>query len=187
MYGSNVDSEGKAIQGDSERIEGKAGIIEDVTLLGIELDTDNERASIVWKQPNGAKIKVTEFPSDDETYVDRTNARVKHVCTKVINEDDYVKAVEGSADFMDFMGKASAAIAPHLTGKLFRVKFGYNKKGYLTTALFPNYVEPMNTPTDLSRISINPKYDIFVKPTPSEEADELAPSSNGVGSNESWD
>ncbi len=167
-YGSNTDSEGREITDGSSFTNPVVGnpakpYVENCKLEKVELSDDETRASFVFKQPNGSTVTHSEFSGTEDWQIENTNKRVRHICSKIVTGDEYSTAVEGSTNFVDFINK----VINLLNGKYnneFRVKFIYNKNGYVSLPQFPNFIENMTTPENETTISYNAKYDVFIRP-----------------------
>jgi hypothetical protein len=188
MYGSRVDSEGKAIQGDSAFVAPETGErVQGNTIASIGLAKDKEgntvetRATIEFQQASGAKVRWTLFePQEGEgnewqkTALERN---VKHMATKVMTEDEYHSAMEAGTpaeDFQSFISKLAQIILPAAAGKVFTMKFVYNN-GYVTVPKFPNWI---TTPDNENTLSTNARYDKYEAEAPSE-----APAAGTANSN----
>ncbi len=150
MYGSKLTSDGKAINADENRVIPGVGIVDNCEIkTGFELNEDNSVASITFTQGNGSEVTHKEWKNDDAQSIDGINRRVKHICTKLVTENEYDTAVAGSSSFPDFFNRVNALIDGKTSGK-FRMIFHYNNKGYVTVPRYPNFIEPMSvTPTKL--------------------------------------
>lgn len=144
MYGSKTTSDGKMINADETRVIPTVGIVDDCTIKTMfELNDDNSVASITFVQGNGAEVTHKEWISDDAASIDGTNRRVKHICTKLISEEVYNKAIDNVSGFADFFHKVNTALEGNTNGK-FRMIFHYNNKGYVTVPRYPNFIESMS-------------------------------------------
>lgn len=152
-YGSNKTSDGKVIAADDVRILPVVGVVENCTIKGGFVVSEDERsAGITFIQENGAEVTHKEWNNDEQPAIDDTNRRVKHICTKIIKEADYLKAVEGSSSFTDFIARVNKAIEGSIKAdNKYRMIFHYNNKGYVTVPRYPNFIESMaTTPSKLS-------------------------------------
>lgn len=151
-YGSNKTSDGKVIAADDTRILPVVGIVENCVVKGIfEISEDQKSAGITFIQPNGGEVTHKEWDNDDEGAIDDTNRRVKHICTKLISEAEYLNAVKESSSFLTFINCVNKAIEGAINDDKFRMIFHYNNKGYVTVPRYPNFMEKMSTtPTKLS-------------------------------------
>jgi hypothetical protein len=186
MYGSRVDAEGKAIQGDSSFVAGVAGErVVGNTIQSIGLATDKEgnvvenRATIEFKQASGKVVRWTVFEATEPWQFDNLNKNIKHLATKVMTEEEYYAGMEAGgtpANFQAFINKVSALIMPKAAGKVFTMKFVY-KNGYLSIPSFPNWIA---TPENASSLTTNAKYDFYTPEVPSEVAAEGVPAEGNV-------
>ena len=144
-YGSNKTSDGKVIAADDVRLIPVVGIVENCAIKGgFEMSEDGRSAGITFVQENGAEVTHKEWNNEDAAAIDDTNRRVKHICTKLISEADYLKAVEGSSSFESFIANVNKAIAGAIKPEnKFRMIFHYNNKGYVTVPRYPNFIESM--------------------------------------------
>lgn len=153
-YGSNKTSDGKVIAADDTRILPVVGIVENCVVKGgFEMSEDGRSAGITFVQENGAEVNHKEWNNEDAAAIDDTNRRVKHICTKLMSEAVYLKAVEGSSSFDTFIANVNKAIAAveGLKDMKFRMIFHYNGKGYVTVPRYPNFIESMSVnPTKLT-------------------------------------
>lgn len=146
---------GKDVQGDSTIIIPEVGIVENCKIEGnFILSEDGRYADITIVQPNGGKVKLREWDGDTEDAQELTDKRVKHLCTKLMKEEDYKSMVAGSTSFGDFINRVNNAIArmsnPNIS---LRGIFIYNKKGYVTMPRYPNYLEVQTEEATKLRIS----------------------------------
>lgn len=175
MYGSRVDSEGKAIQGDSSYVSPVAGErVEGNTLESIALAEDKDgntienRAVVTFKQANGSFVRWTLFEATEQWQFDNLNRGVKHLATKLMTEEEYYAGLEAGGaptNFVAFINKLASLLMPRAAGKLFTMKFVY-KNGYVTVPSFPNWIA---LPENADTLSTNAKYDKY---TPEEETSE---------------
>jgi len=172
MYGSRVDSEGKAIQSDSgyaaavtgERVEGNKLIS-----IGLAEDKDGNtiesRATITFEQANGAKVRLTLFEATEPWQFDSLNKQVKHLATKLMTEEEYYAGLEAGgapSNFVEFINKVSALLMPRAAGKVFTMKFVYIN-GYVSVPKYPNWIA---LPENANTLSTNPKYDQYTAEAP---------------------
>lgn len=177
-FGAKQDSEGNEIQGDSGGARPQAGFVDncEITYFGFAEDKQSgekvdNRAVIILKQPNGAEVqraffKPNENPKLDmtvEQQIDRLNADVKHICTKVVDEETYHQKTEADS-FEEFIKKVSELLKENAKGKKFRIAFTYDNEGYVKTRLFPNFIETMNVDRDNTTLHWNPPYDKMESP-----------------------
>ena len=177
MYGSRVDSEGKAIQGDSgyakpvtgERVEGNKLIS-----IGLAEDKDGNtiesRAVVTFEQANGSKVRLTLFEATEPWQFDSLNKQVKHLATKLMTEEEYYAGLEAGgapSNFVEFISKVSALLMPKAAGKVFTMKFVY-LNGYVSIPKFPNWIA---TPENADTLSTNPKYDVYTPEVPTAAAE----------------
>tara|TARA_R110002126_G_scaffold47605_3_gene133354 strand:+ start:5990 stop:6556 length:567 start_codon:yes stop_codon:yes gene_type:complete len=168
MYGSRVDAEGKAIQGDSSFVPAVAGErVVGNTLVSIGLAEDKDgntvetRATLLFKQANGGNVRVTLFEATEGWQFDNLNKQIKHLATKVMTEEEYYAGLEAGgapSNFTEFINKVAALIMPKAAGKVFTMKFVY-KNGYLSVPSFPNWIA---NPENADTLSTNAKYDKYV-------------------------
>lgn len=152
-YGSNVGADGKPISADENRLTPIVGILDNVKIKDtFEISEDGGTASITFIQENGAEVTHKEWSSDDPSNIEETNKRVKHICTKIVSEQEYTTAVSGATGFGDFFNRVSNLLRGKTNG-LFRMLFHYNKKGYVTVPRFPNFIESMDV--KVSKITMN--------------------------------
>lgn len=167
-YGSNKKVDGKDLQADSSYIEAKVGLVDGCTFEGIELGEDGRSLSFLFEQPSGAIIRMIEFdeefnqytqgkPDDQALNIQNSNARMKHICTKIVGEDAYNNATKDGFD--SFTQCATALInliGKKYEGMKFNMLFVYNKKNYVSIPKFPNFIEKSGTtPTGITISSYN--------------------------------
>jgi hypothetical protein len=171
-YGSKVTSDGKPISADDTRIAPIVGIVDDCEIKTyFELNDDSSVATITFGQPNGSEIKHKEWNNeDDEKSIDDTNRRVKHICTKVMAENEYHSAVEGATGFVDFFNRVNKALNDKIGGK-FRMIFHYNNKGYVTIPRYPNFIEAMSVVPSKLTLSAYVQSMLTRKATPTPDPD----------------
>lgn len=186
MYGKSTNSKGEELSADSsyvlpvagERVKGNKFISFDFGKDGE--DVSEERAEFVFKQANGALVKISLFAGEEEWQIDNINRTVKHICTKLISEEAYKEKIENkpASSFANFVTKIKNLLKDEdFSDKVFTMKFVYNKKGYISVPSFPNFI---TTPDKEDILSTNPKYDNYELKTPvsndtakDEEDDEL--------------
>ena len=174
MYGSRVDEKGQAIQGDSSYVQPVAGErVEGNVLESIGLAQDKDgntietRATLTFKQKNGALVKIALFEGSEGWQIANLNKTIKHLATKVMTEEEYYAGIEAGgapSNFVEFINKVSSIVMPKAAGKVFTMKFVY-KKGYLTIPTYPNWIA---LPENADTLSTNAKYDSYVKEEPTE-------------------
>jgi len=168
-YGSNTDTEGREITDGSSFISPIVGTpekpyVENCKLEKVELSEDETRASFTFKQSNGSTVNHSEFSGTEDWQIENTNKRVKHICSKIVTGEEYQTAVGGASNFVDFINKIITLINGKYTDLTFRIKFIYNKNGYVSIPQFPNFIENMTVLENETTIRYNPKYDIFIRP-----------------------
>lgn len=175
-YGSNKDANGEAIKanGGSPILVGEKVKGNEVVSFAFKKneetgEIDNTKVELKFKQSNGAIFTHTFMDGSEAWMIDKINREVLHIATKVMDEEEYVKAVGESDSFQAWMTKVIAVLTPKLTGKKFTLKIVYrinkkNGKGYPSFPGFPNFIELDGTTP--STLSTNPKYDIYEAPTP---------------------
>jgi hypothetical protein len=179
-YGSNKTSDGKVIAADDVRLIPVVGIVENCVVKGgFEMSEDGRSAGITFVQGNGAEVTHKEWNNEDAAAIDDTNRRVKHICTKLVSEADYLKAVEGSSSFDSFIANVNKAIAGAKLDNKFRMIFHYNNKGYVTVPRYPNFIESMSVnPTKL--VISNYVQKMLVKPAAPQADPELNITSDDI-------
>jgi hypothetical protein len=181
-YGSNKTSDGKVIAADDVRLIPVVGIVENCVVKGgFEMSEDGRSAGITFVQGNGAEVTHKEWGNEEAASIDDTNRRVKHICTKLMAEDVYLKAVASSSSFDSFIANVNKAIAAveGLKDMKFRMIFHYNNKGYVTVPRYPNFIESMSVnPTKL--VVSNYVQKMLVKPTAPQADPELNITSDDI-------
>jgi len=119
---------------------------------------NNEFIEFSFLNDEGQSFIHTEYVPTDEDVEKRNKKtanqikRVRHILTKIVNEDLIKFKVE---TFKQFAEKVIEIVGDNYKDKLFRVKIVYNDRNYTT---FPNYVpfiEKMEVEKDKSRLSIS--------------------------------
>lgn len=136
-----------------------------------------EMGIIIFKQENGSQVKETIFPANPnfqqpvEEQGDLINRRMKHIVTKFsgITGEDYDSRLSETDSFKDFIEQIGNFVRPQFDSNKFRVKFVYNKKGYVSLPKYPNFIENMTVPEDETQIGYSPSYDTFTKSNPDAE------------------
>jgi hypothetical protein len=173
---------GKDVQGDSTIIIPEVGIVENCKVEGnFILSEDSKYADITISQPNGSKVKLREWDGDTDDAQELTDKRVKHLCTKLMKEEDYKSVVNNCASFTDFINKVNKAIATlsNPNSKL-RGIFIYNKKGYVTMPRYPNYLEIQTEESTKLRISDYDKASLVRPEQPKPDVDSPSVSTNDI-------
>jgi len=173
-YGSRTDSEGKAISanGTMPVTTGERVVGNEIVSLAMAEDKDgnklDSRAVLTFKQASGAIFRVMFFDSSEDWAMKNLNTTMVHICTKIVSEDAYYAAVDGSSDFASFINNIATKVIPSAAGKKFTMKviLKHNKSKdayYPNLPNFPNYIElDGTTPTTIGKT--NPKYDIYSIP-----------------------
>lgn len=140
-------SYGRKVAADNEYTVPEVGIVENVSIANqFEFSEDNSYATITFFQQNGSKVERRFYDSDDEKEQETTDRCVKHICTKIVSEEAYDKAMGGGASsFVDFISKVNKLIAGKTEREKFRVIFHYNNKGFVVVSKYPNFIENMKT------------------------------------------
>lgn len=197
MFGRKEDQEGNPIHGDNSFAMPQTGFVDDckITYIGPDVDQQTgekikDRGLIVYQQPNGAEVYERIFqPSesdnpnvpDVQTQADQLTRRMKHICTKLNGVDDETFHSKTQVDnFQDFMKAVKSLIDNNLgENDKFRIAFCYNKKGYLGTRMFPNFIERMDIPYDQTTLGWNDKYDFLENPTKQASEDPVTTGTEG--------
>ncbi len=149
-YSSNVD-------GDSVKVSPCVGFQDNCTIKStFEVSEDGKTASMTFVQSNGAEVVMKEWDNEKEADAVETSKRVKHICTKILSEEEYNAAIGDAASFGDFFAKVNRAIVGKLQGT-FRMVFHYNNKGYVTVPRYPNFIQKMGE-TDAKKVLVMTKY-----------------------------
>jgi cell division protein FtsI/penicillin-binding protein 2 len=175
-YGSKVDSTGKEVSGDSSFVQAVTGeriVGNTIKSIGLAKDKDGNivetRATIEFKQSNGATVRLTLFEAKEDWQFDQINRTAKHLATKVVTEEQFYAAVANASDFPSFIKALSDLIMPASAGKVFTMKFVYNN-GYVSVPKFPNWIA---APENADTLSTNAKYDKYT-------AEEATPAPNAI-------
>tara|TARA_R110000868_G_scaffold28617_4_gene107113 strand:+ start:11143 stop:11703 length:561 start_codon:yes stop_codon:yes gene_type:complete len=164
-YGSKKTSDGKEINADENRLLPNVGIQEDCIIKGsFELSEDLKYASMVFVQSNGAEVSHKEWDNDDEASQDDVNRRIKHICTKLVTEQEYDTLPETNS-FTDYIKAVNTLIEGKTEGK-FRMLFHFNNKGYVSVPRYPNFIEKMEVKPSKITISKYVADRLVRKPAP---------------------
>ena len=177
MYGSRTNNEGVAISanGSNPILTGEQVTGNKLTSLAMATDQNGapvtNRATLTITQRNGAKFTHSFWDSTEEWAVVQVNREMLHICTKIVPEDKYYEILEehGDGTFQGFIKAVADNILPLAKDMSFTLKIIYkenksNGKWYPNFPKFPNFIELDGTSP--SSFSTNPKYDIYVMPTP---------------------
>jgi len=177
MYGSRTNNEGVAISanGSSPILVGEQVVGNKLVSLEMAKDQNGNpvgnRATLTIGQRNGAKFTHSFWDSTEEWAIVQVNREMLHICTKIVSEDEYYSILEAHGDgtFVGFISAVATHILPKAADKTFTMKIIYkenksNGKWYPNFPKFPNFIELDGTTP--STFSTNPKYDVYVMPTP---------------------
>lgn len=177
MYGSRTNNEGVAISanGSSPILTGEQVPGNKLTSLAMAEDQNGQpvanRATLTITQSNGAKFTHSFWDSTEEWAIVQVNREMLHICTKIVSEEQYYAILEehGDGSFQGFISAVAENILPLAAKMTFTLKIIYkenksNGKWYPNFPKFPNFIEVDGTTP--STFSTNPKYDIYVMPTP---------------------
>lgn len=176
-YGSNKDANGEALKanGNAPILVGEKVDGNQMVSFGFKVNEDESvdysKAELKFKQKNGAVFTHTFMDGEEAWMIDKVNREALHIATKVMKEEEYVKAVGESDSFQTWMQKVINVLTPLLTGKKFTLKIVYriskkNGKGYPSFPGFPNFIELDGTSP--STLSTNAKYDFYEAPVVTE-------------------
>lgn len=159
------------------------GIIENCEMTGVTFNGDGDYPNLefTFKGPDGSELKHKEFEINESTEyaqqsMERMNGKVVHILRRFMSKDE-AKIPEVS----NFAGYAKAVIkliGDKYKGVKLRVKATFNKKGYVSFPLFPDFLENMSVvpnPED-TKLRIT-QYDSLIKPQASKPS-----STNGTPS-----
>lgn len=198
MYGVKQDHEGNEIQADNGAIRPEAGFVDNcqITYVGPAKDQDGNsiegQAEIVFKQPSGAEVRHRIFKpskSDNpnapslEDQIDILNKKMKHICTKMVDEDTFHQKTQADS-FEDFIKNVKSLVEEHGKDKKFRVAFTYKKNGWIDIRMFPNFIENMEIDRNETTLNWNPKYDNVENPK--EQASEETEVPEGSSEDPEW-
>lgn len=184
-YGSTTTSEGKELTADGRapQLTGERVVGNELVSFDFAKDKDTQepitsRAELKFKQSNGAIVNIVFFDSTEGWAIDRTNAQLLHVFSKIVSKEEYYAAINNPGNFQDFVMRIRDKVLPKAAGKKFTCKFVYiiSKSSGRANIGFPNYPNFFELDgTSPSTLSTNPKYDVYIKPwspevTPSAEA-----------------
>jgi len=179
-YGSTTTSEGKELTADGrapqltgERVVGNELVSFDFPKDKETGETITSRAELKFKQSNGAIVNIAFFDSTEGWAIDKTNAQLLHVFSKIVSKEEYYAAINNPANFQEFVGRIRDKVVPKAAGKKFTCKFVYltsktTGKSNIGFPNFPNFFELDGTSP--STLSTNPKYDVYIRPAQSEVA-----------------
>lgn len=166
--GTELNADGKAPALTGEKVVGNE-------ILSFDFAKDKEtgepvytRAELKLKQSNGAIVNIAFFDSSEGWAIDKTNAQMLHIWSKVVSKEEYYAAIGTPSSFQDFITKIKDNVLPKAKGMKFTCKLVYNVskttgKSNLGFPNFPNFFEKDGTsPSTIS--PTNPKYDIYVRP-----------------------
>ena len=173
-YGSTTTSEGKELTSDGrapqltgERVVGNELVSFDFAKDKETGDSITSRAELKFKQSNGAIVNIVFFDSTEGWAIDRTNAQLLHVFSKIVTKEEYYAAIGKPANFQEFVERIKNNIVPKAAGKTYTCKFVYiisraSGRANVGFPNFPNFFELDGTTP--STLSTNPKYDVYIKP-----------------------
>jgi len=198
-YGSRMGENGSAITEGYSSIPVMTGErVEGCVLVSFGMAVNKEgvvsenRAEIVFKQPNGATFRHSYFDSDNPFLQDKVNTSVLHICTKVVDEETYYQAVENSLGFSDFIDNVSKLLSDNeAIGKKFNLKVVLKlntKDGKYRPSLpfIPAFIEKGGTSASESRFKTDPKYDLYEAPV-DEVSEEEKEAMGAAGSSSAGD
>jgi len=172
LYGSLDGTKKVQSEGTSKFFPG-AGIVEDVTISGLEIATaknDSKYLKIAYTHKDGGVITTFEFAitakngEDAEKTIKRRDwqlARFKHILTKFYEEDKIpqvgtfeklVSSIKSYDDLISAMVKLLPANV--LATKTFRAKIVYDHKNYLSMFSFVPFLEDSAIPVGETRLQI---------------------------------
>ena len=182
MYGSRTDKDGNVISanGANPILVGERVVGNKIVSLTMATDQNGNpvenRATLTFQQSNGATFTHSFWDSQEDWAVRQVNREMLHICTKIVTEEEYYAIVEehGDGTFKGWVSAVANHILPKAADTTFTLKIVYKEnttsgKWYPNFPKFPNFIEKDGTTP--STLSTNPKYDIYVMPTPTDMGD----------------
>lgn len=184
-YGSKTNSTGESIRanGTAPILVGEKVIGNSIEYFGLSKDQDGNPipniAEIRFRQSNGAVFTKKFWEPSEDWAIDNLNRDMLHICTKIVSENEYYAAVEGTKSFGAFIEAIKTKVMPKAAGKTYTMKIVYleNKKegspskGQWFAGLpkFPSWIELDGTIP--SSLTTNPKFDFYVVPASAKKSD----------------
>lgn len=170
-YGSNTDETGAEISANGKTPILVGQCVPGNTLEGLTLSEDNKKATLSFRQSNGATFTHTFWDSTEDWGIKQVNTEMLHICSKIVTQDEYYAIVNANGDgtFKSWINAISEHIVPKASGQTFSLKIVYkeNKSNGRWFANFPKYPNFFAKDGEATGFTTNPKYDVYVMPTSS--------------------